>query len=70
MHHLPIKHRTTISTVVGDWSDYCDILYLQLIQPPDTTDIDWWCKYYASIGENDKCQKYIEQGFDSLMVGS
>ena len=36
--------------------------------PADLEDIDWWCKYYTSIGENDKAMKYVELGFDSVRV--
>ncbi|XP_063313638.1 dysferlin isoform X3 [Pelobates fuscus] len=30
--------------------------------------IDWWSKFYASIGQTDKCGTYIEKGFDTLQV--
>ena len=31
-------------------------------------DIDWWSKYYASIGELDKCKNYVELGYDKIQV--
>ena len=31
-------------------------------------DIDWWSKYYASVGELDKCKMYLEKGFDKIQV--
>ncbi len=31
-------------------------------------EIDWWSKYYASVGELDKCRQYLEQGYDKLQV--
>ena len=34
----------------------------------DYEDIDWWSKYYASIGDNEKCLKYIEKGLDMITV--
>jgi len=30
--------------------------------------IDWWSKYYASIGETDKCRHYLELGYDKMQV--
>ena len=31
-------------------------------------DIDWWSKYYASIGELEKCKSYLEKGYDKIQV--
>ncbi|KAK6186023.1 hypothetical protein SNE40_008141 [Patella caerulea] len=31
-------------------------------------EIDWWSKYYASIGETNKCKKYMEKGYDKIKI--
>ena len=33
-------------------------------------DIDWWSKFYASLGDYDKCGDYMNRGYDKLMVWS
>ncbi|XP_030058885.1 myoferlin isoform X1 [Microcaecilia unicolor] len=30
--------------------------------------VDWWSKYYFSIGEHDKCGQYVQKGYDALKV--
>ena len=44
------------------------MLYCILQEEIDYEDIDWWSKYYASIGENEKCLKYLEKDLDKIMV--
>ncbi|KAA0200949.1 Dysferlin limb girdle muscular dystrophy 2B (autosomal recessive) [Fasciolopsis buskii] len=41
-------------------------LKLDLQQVDD--DIDWWSKFYASMGQWEKCLKYKELGYDTLVV--
>ncbi|XP_070210966.1 myoferlin-like isoform X3 [Littorina saxatilis] len=31
-------------------------------------ELDWWSKYYASIGETSKCKKYMELGYYTIKV--
>ncbi|KAM4714044.1 dysferlin isoform 1-T1 [Anableps anableps] len=30
--------------------------------------MDWWSKFYASVGDKNKCGTYLERGFDTLKV--
>ncbi|KAL4641016.1 myoferlin [Arapaima gigas] len=30
--------------------------------------VDWWSKFYSSIGEHDKCGLYLQKGYDTLKV--
>lgn len=31
-------------------------------------DIDWWSKFFTSVGDNDKAGAYLEKGYDKMMV--
>ena len=43
-------------------------LFYCLQEEVDYEDIDWWSKYYASIGDTEKCAKYLEKGMDKITV--
>ncbi|XP_039994727.1 myoferlin isoform X2 [Xiphias gladius] len=30
--------------------------------------VDWWSKFYASVGEQEKCRPYLKKGYDKLQV--
>ena len=44
---------------------YNSFRFLQAAEKMDE-DIDWWSKYYASIGQLEKCKQYLEHGYDTL----
>uniref|UniRef100_A0A452DVG2 Dysferlin n=1 Tax=Capra hircus TaxID=9925 RepID=A0A452DVG2_CAPHI len=39
-----------------------------LIPTQEEEFIDWWSKFFASIGESEKCGSYLEKDFDTLKV--
>ncbi|TKC36060.1 hypothetical protein EI555_006188 [Monodon monoceros] len=39
-----------------------------LIPSQEEEFIDWWSKFFASIGEREKCGSYLEKDFDTLKV--
>uniref|UniRef100_A0A8D2N3Z9 Myoferlin n=1 Tax=Zonotrichia albicollis TaxID=44394 RepID=A0A8D2N3Z9_ZONAL len=41
--------------------------HMQPSRRPDEI-VDWWSKFYASIGEYEKCGQYIKKGYDTLKV--
>ncbi|XP_032889478.1 myoferlin isoform X2 [Amblyraja radiata] len=42
------------------------LLESQIAKEDDS--IDWWSKFYASVGEHDRCGKYLQKGYDMLKV--
>ena len=40
------------------------------VETISSDDLDWWSKYYASVGETEKCAKYIQKGMDKLEIYS
>ena len=53
---------------VNSWLLKRDIVVCYCPQELVEEDIDWWSKYYASIGDYDKSGDYIERGYDKLIV--
>lgn len=53
--------------VVIDVEDTRPLLATQL-QEKEEEIVDWWSKYYSSIGEHEKCGQYLQKGYDTLKV--
>lgn len=56
-HHISI---TSIMTM--------KLSILLTLQEKET--VDWWSKFYASVGESEKCRPYLDKGYDTLEVSS
>ncbi|XP_053548396.1 myoferlin isoform X2 [Bombina bombina] len=53
--------------VVIDVDDTKPLLSSQLTEKEEEI-VDWWSKYYSSIGEHEKCGQYLQKGYDTLKV--
>uniref|UniRef100_A0A673VXS0 Myoferlin n=1 Tax=Salmo trutta TaxID=8032 RepID=A0A673VXS0_SALTR len=42
--------------------------YLSLSVLQEEEAVDWWSKFYASVGEHEKCGPYLKKGYDTLKV--
>ncbi|XP_068162366.1 myoferlin-like isoform X2 [Antennarius striatus] len=39
-----------------------------LLEAQEKETVDWWSKFYASIGDQQKCGPYLKKGYDTLKV--
>uniref|UniRef100_A0A674AXE8 Myoferlin n=1 Tax=Salmo trutta TaxID=8032 RepID=A0A674AXE8_SALTR len=39
-----------------------------LLEAQEKETVDWWSKFYASIGDHEKCRPYLQKGYDTLKV--
>uniref|UniRef100_A0A673XRZ3 Myoferlin n=1 Tax=Salmo trutta TaxID=8032 RepID=A0A673XRZ3_SALTR len=46
--------------------DFTAYLSLPVLQEEEA--VDWWSKFYASVGEHEKCGPYLKKGYDTLKV--
>ncbi|XP_024000837.2 myoferlin-like, partial [Salvelinus sp. IW2-2015] len=44
------------------------ILNTELHKEKEEEAVDWWSKFYASVGEHEKCGPYLKKGYDTLKV--
>uniref|UniRef100_A0A4W5NLF4 Myoferlin n=1 Tax=Hucho hucho TaxID=62062 RepID=A0A4W5NLF4_9TELE len=48
--------------------DFTVLAYLSLPVLQEEEAVDWWSKFYASVGEHEKCGPYLKKGYDTLKV--
>ncbi|XP_044069652.1 myoferlin isoform X2 [Siniperca chuatsi] len=44
------------------------IMITELQAEKEAEAVDWWSKFYASVGEQEKCGPYLKKGYDKLQV--
>uniref|UniRef100_M3ZLA4 Myoferlin n=1 Tax=Xiphophorus maculatus TaxID=8083 RepID=M3ZLA4_XIPMA len=45
-----------------------DIEEGNVLKTQEDETVDWWSKFYASVGEHEKCGPYLKLGYDTLQV--
>uniref|UniRef100_A0A7N6BWV6 C2 domain-containing protein n=1 Tax=Anabas testudineus TaxID=64144 RepID=A0A7N6BWV6_ANATE len=45
-----------------------DIEKRPIMKTEEEETVDWWSKFYASVGEQEKCGPYLKKGYDTLQV--
>uniref|UniRef100_A0A3Q1GUG5 Myoferlin like n=1 Tax=Acanthochromis polyacanthus TaxID=80966 RepID=A0A3Q1GUG5_9TELE len=55
-----------ITAVHGDV--VIDIEERPIVKTEEEEAVDWWSKFYASVGEQEKCGPYLNKGYDTLQV--
>ncbi|XP_066549569.1 myoferlin isoform X3 [Amia ocellicauda] len=39
-----------------------------LLEAQEKESVDWWSKFYSSIGEHERCGPYLQKGYDTIKV--
>ncbi|XP_077437415.1 myoferlin isoform X2 [Vanacampus margaritifer] len=45
-----------------------DIEERSTVKAEEEEAVDWWSKFYASVGQQEKCGPYLKKGYDTLQV--
>uniref|UniRef100_A0A674B158 Myoferlin n=1 Tax=Salmo trutta TaxID=8032 RepID=A0A674B158_SALTR len=61
-----LEAQVYFSIRIGNPSQIHHILLRSLMIEKET--VDWWSKFYASIGDHEKCRPYLQKGYDTLKV--
>uniref|UniRef100_A0A669BFG0 Myoferlin n=1 Tax=Oreochromis niloticus TaxID=8128 RepID=A0A669BFG0_ORENI len=60
------RHRSLTSAAQGDV--VIDMEGRPIVKTEEEEAVDWWSKFYASTGEQEKCGPYLKKGYDKLQV--
>uniref|UniRef100_A0A672LBH6 Myoferlin-like n=1 Tax=Sinocyclocheilus grahami TaxID=75366 RepID=A0A672LBH6_SINGR len=74
----PVVGQCTISSLeefrCDPYATIAEVLYHEhetihfVITLQEKETVDWWSKFYASVGESEKCRPYLDKGYDTLEV--
>uniref|UniRef100_A0A665VRB3 Myoferlin like n=1 Tax=Echeneis naucrates TaxID=173247 RepID=A0A665VRB3_ECHNA len=62
----PYRTNNEVSAAQGDV--VIEIEERPIMKPEEEEAVDWWSKFYASVGEQEKCGPYLKKGYDTLEV--
>ncbi|XP_075468898.1 myoferlin isoform X3 [Ascaphus truei] len=61
---LATQFLSSMSTAVGKMTSPTTVH----LKEKEEEIVDWWSKYYSSIGEHEKCGQYMQKGYETLKV--
>uniref|UniRef100_A0A673A4U0 Myoferlin n=1 Tax=Sphaeramia orbicularis TaxID=375764 RepID=A0A673A4U0_9TELE len=65
--HLSINMEETRPLLEAQVTLALQIVHIDLLASEKET-VDWWSKFYASTGDQEKCGPYLKKGYDTLKV--
>uniref|UniRef100_A0A672H0F0 Myoferlin like n=1 Tax=Salarias fasciatus TaxID=181472 RepID=A0A672H0F0_SALFA len=63
---IDIEDRPIMKTEVNKNSDH--EIHHNCLTVQEEEAVDWWSKFYASVGDQEKCGPYLKKGYDTLQV--